>query len=53
MNTTLVHLSTADIVVFVAYIVALVGIAVWASVGKTKAETSSWPTNRSDGSPSV
>ena len=36
MNTTLVHLSTADIVVFVAYIVALVGIAVWASVGKNK-----------------
>ncbi len=36
MNTTLVHLSTADIIVFITYIVVLVGIAVYASVGKNK-----------------
>ena len=31
-----VSLSTLDIIVFVAYIVALLGIAVWASVGRNK-----------------
>ncbi|MBQ9202147.1 MAG: sodium/solute symporter [Bacteroidales bacterium] len=34
MNT--ITLSTADIIVFVAYIVILVGIAVWASLGTKK-----------------
>lgn len=34
----LVHLSTADVIVFVAYVVILLGIAVWASFGKNKSD---------------
>ncbi len=37
MNS-IVQLSTADIVVFVVYIVALIGIACWASFGKNKSD---------------